>query len=104
MFEASSQAVELPHDDDVSFTLLAQTHHFVQGWTGFATAAGPVHKCAAQLPVSAGSIFTQFRELHLRSCLSVALTRAYKTALIQLTPSRVAFGGIPVMPNSLGTA
>src|ERR1039458_2915502 len=69
MFEASSQAVELPHDDHVSFTLLAQTHHFVQGWTGFATAAGAVHKCAAHLPASAGSIFTQFRELHLRILL-----------------------------------
>src|ERR1039458_5088342 len=69
MFEAASQAVELPHDDDVSFTLLAQTHHFVQGWTGLATAAGPVHKRATQLPAAAGSIFTQLRKLHLRILL-----------------------------------
>src|ERR1019366_5749173 len=74
MFEAASQAVELPHDDDVSLTLLAQTHHFVQGWTGLATAAGPVHKCATQLPAAARSIFTQFRELHLRILL---VCRAY---------------------------
>src|SRR5450759_3731348 len=69
MFEAASQAIKFPHDDHVSFTLLAKTHHFVQGWTGLATAAGPVHKRATQLPATAGSIFTQFRELHLRILL-----------------------------------
>src|ERR1019366_2618538 len=66
MFEAASQAIKFPHDDHVSFTLLAKTHHFVQGWTGLATAAGPVHKRATQLPAAAGSIFTQLRQLHLR--------------------------------------
>ena len=58
MFEAASQTVELPHDDHISFTLPAQTHYFIQGWTRLATAAGPVHERATQLPAAAGSIFT----------------------------------------------
>src|ERR1700687_653570 len=69
MFEATPQAVKLPHDDDVSFSLQAQTHHFVQSWTGLASAAGPVHKRATQLPTAAERIFTPFCELHLRIVL-----------------------------------